>query len=119
MKADGDGCNAPEANTTASFVVRCWRVCRGPQGVAGMERSAEHVGDPGGACAPQGAGKPIRPEGGRLKTLRESDQLTVLRESGHEGREQTMPTSLQGIAKKAAHDTSYRFRHLFGMLTVA
>ena len=30
-----------------------------------------------------------------------------------------MPTSLQGIAKKAAHDKSYRFRHLFGMLTVA
>ncbi len=30
-----------------------------------------------------------------------------------------MPTSLQGIAKKAAHDKSYRFRNLFGMLTVA
>jgi hypothetical protein len=39
--------------------------------------------------------------------------------SGHEGLEQTMPTSLQGIATKAAHDTSYRFRNLFGMLTVA
>ena len=30
-----------------------------------------------------------------------------------------MPTSLQGIAKKAAQDQSYRFRNLFGMLTVA
>ena len=30
-----------------------------------------------------------------------------------------MPTSLQGIDKKAAHDQSYRFRNLFGMLTVA
>lgn len=30
-----------------------------------------------------------------------------------------MPTSLQGIAKKAAHHKSYRFRNLFGMLTVA
>ena len=30
-----------------------------------------------------------------------------------------MPTSLQGRAKKAAHDKSYRFRNLFGMLTVA
>ena len=30
-----------------------------------------------------------------------------------------MPTSLQGIAKKAAHDKSYRFRNLCGMLTVA
>jgi RNA-directed DNA polymerase len=39
--------------------------------------------------------------------------------SGHEGLEETMPTSLQGIAKKAAHHKSYRFRHLFGMLTVA
>ena len=39
--------------------------------------------------------------------------------SGHEGLEETMPTFLQGIATKAAHDKSYRFRHLFGMLTVA
>jgi RNA-directed DNA polymerase len=39
--------------------------------------------------------------------------------SGHEGLEQTIPTSLQGIAKKAAHDKSYRFRNLFGMLTIA
>ena len=39
--------------------------------------------------------------------------------SGHAGLEHTMPTSLQGIAKKAAHDTSYRLRNLFGMLTVA
>jgi hypothetical protein len=39
--------------------------------------------------------------------------------SGHAGLEQTMPTSLQGRAKKAAHDTAYRFRHLFGMLTIA
>ena len=30
-----------------------------------------------------------------------------------------MPTSLQGRAKKAAHDKSYRCRNLFGMLTVA
>ena len=30
-----------------------------------------------------------------------------------------MPTSLQGSAKKAAHNKSYRFRNLFGMLTVA
>ena len=30
-----------------------------------------------------------------------------------------MPTSLQGRAQKAAHDTSSLFRHLFGMLTVA
>jgi len=30
-----------------------------------------------------------------------------------------MPTSLQGIAKRAAQDQSYRFRNLFGMLTVA
>ena len=30
-----------------------------------------------------------------------------------------MPTSLQGIATKAAHDKSYRFRNLCGMLTVA
>jgi len=29
-----------------------------------------------------------------------------------------MPTSLQGIAKKAAQEKSYRFRNLFGMLTV-
>jgi hypothetical protein len=39
--------------------------------------------------------------------------------SGHEGLEQTMPTSLQGIAKKAAHDKAYRCRNRFGMLTVA
>lgn len=39
--------------------------------------------------------------------------------SGHEGREQTMPTSLQGIATKAAHNKTYRLRNLFGMLTVA
>ena len=72
--------------------------------------------------------------------MRESDQLTVLRDkafevseagadgvtkpaqetlSGHEGLEQTMPTSLQGRATKAAHDTSYRLRPLLGMLTVA
>jgi hypothetical protein len=38
--------------------------------------------------------------------------------SGHEGREQTMPTSLQGIAKKAAQEKSDRLRNLFGMLTV-
>ena len=30
-----------------------------------------------------------------------------------------MPPSLQGIATRAAQDTSYRFRNLFGMLTVA
>jgi len=30
-----------------------------------------------------------------------------------------MPTSLQGRAKQAAHHTSYRFRHLCGMRTVA
>jgi RNA-directed DNA polymerase len=29
-----------------------------------------------------------------------------------------MPTSLQGRAKQAAHDQSYRFRHLCGMLTI-
>ena len=39
--------------------------------------------------------------------------------SGHAGLEQTMPTSLQGRAKKAAHEKSYRFRNFFGMLTVA
>jgi hypothetical protein len=39
--------------------------------------------------------------------------------SGQEGLEQTMPTSLQGRAKQAAHDKSYRLRTLFGMLTVA
>ena len=39
--------------------------------------------------------------------------------SGQEGLEQTMPTSLQGRAKQAAHDKSYRLRHRFGMLTVA
>ena len=39
--------------------------------------------------------------------------------SGHEGLGKTMPaTSLQGRAKKAAHDKLYRFRHLFGMLTI-
>ena len=39
--------------------------------------------------------------------------------SGHEGLEHTMPTSLQGRAKNAAHEKSYRLRHLCGMLTVA
>jgi hypothetical protein len=34
----------------------------------------------------QGAGKPIRPEGGRLKTFRESDQLIVLRDKAFEVR---------------------------------
>ena len=69
--------------------------------------------------------------------VRESDQSTVLggRESrshgegadrntqpvketwtGREGPEQTMPTSLQGIAKKAKSQKKYRFRNLYGML---
>jgi RNA-directed DNA polymerase len=30
-----------------------------------------------------------------------------------------MPTALQGIAKQAAHDQSYRFRHRFGLLPMA
>ena len=30
-----------------------------------------------------------------------------------------MPPALQGRAQKAAHDTSYRLRHRFGLLTVA
>jgi hypothetical protein len=51
-----------------------------------MERSVENLGDPGGSWAPQGAGKPIRPQGGRLKTFRESDQLTVLRDKEFEVR---------------------------------
>ena len=62
------------------FWVRCWRVCRGPQGVACMERSVENLGDPGGSGAQQGVGKLSRPQEGRLKTFRESDQLTVLRD---------------------------------------
>jgi hypothetical protein len=49
-----------------------------------MERSVENLGDPGGSCAPYGVGKPIRPQGGRLKTSRESDQLTVLRDKKFE-----------------------------------
>src|SRR5438093_2455263 len=140
MQADGDGCNAPEATTTDSLVVRGGRVGRGPQGVAGRESSAEHVGDPGGSWAPQGAGKPRRPSGGRLKTVRESEQRTGLRDkacegseagaavvpkpaqatwSGHAGLAPTLPTSLQGRAQQAAHDTSYRLRQLCGLLTVA
>lgn len=39
--------------------------------------------------------------------------------SGHAGREQTMPTALQGRATRAAQETSYRLRKLFGRLTVA
>ncbi len=65
---------------TSSVVARGWRVGRGPQGVAGRERSVEHVGDPGGSCAPYGGGKPSRPHGGRRKTSREADPLTVLRD---------------------------------------
>jgi hypothetical protein len=49
-----------------------------------MERSVENLGDPRGSCAPYGVGKPIRPQGGRLKTSRESDQLTVLRDKKFE-----------------------------------
>ena len=74
---------------------------------------------------------------GESKVVRESDQSTVLggRESrshgegadrntqpvketwtGREGPEQTMPTSLQGIAKKAKSQKKYRFRNLYGLL---
>jgi len=52
--------------------------------VACLERSVENLGDPGGSCAQQGAGKPHRPQEGRLKTTRESDQLTVLRDKKFE-----------------------------------
>jgi hypothetical protein len=38
--------------------------------------------------------------------------------SGHEGLEETMQTSLRGIAEKAAQNKTYRFRNLFGMLNV-
>ena len=38
--------------------------------------------------------------------------------SGHEGLEETMQTSLRGIAEKAALHKTYRFRNLFGMLNV-
>ncbi len=72
--------------------------------------------------------------------MRESEQRTGLRDkavegseagaagvtkpaqatwSGHAGLAQTLPTSLQGRAQQAAHDTSYRLRQLCGLLTVA
>src|SRR5712691_1607427 len=54
QKADGDGLHAPEAYTKASKRVRCRRVCRGPQGLACRERSAENVGDPVGSCVQVG-----------------------------------------------------------------
>ena len=38
LNADGDGFNVPEANTEESLEVRFPRVCRGPQGMACMER---------------------------------------------------------------------------------
>jgi RNA-directed DNA polymerase len=38
--------------------------------------------------------------------------------TGHEGLENTMQTSLRGIADKAAQDKAYRFRNLFGLLTM-
>jgi RNA-directed DNA polymerase len=39
--------------------------------------------------------------------------------TGHEGLENTMQTSLWGIANKAAQDKSYRFRNLYGLLTAS
>ena len=55
IAADGDGVHAPAATPPPHrVVVRGWRVCRGPQGVAGLARSVEHLGDPGGAWAPPG-----------------------------------------------------------------
>jgi len=46
-EADGDGVNEPEATTEGVEMVRLWRVCRGPQGAARMERSVENLGGPG------------------------------------------------------------------------
>ena len=74
---------------------------------------------------------------GEPRVVRESDQLIVLGEeraqhmrkgadrntqpvketwTGREGPESTMPTSLQGIAKKAKSQKRYRFRNLYGLL---
>ncbi len=46
-EADGDGVNESEANTERVVMVRLRRVCRGPQGVACMERSVENLGGTG------------------------------------------------------------------------
>jgi hypothetical protein len=44
IDADGDDLNASEAETEESLKVRFPRVCRGPQGMACMERSVRELG---------------------------------------------------------------------------
>ena len=43
MDADGDDLNASEANTEESLLVRFPRVCRGPRGMACMERKRREL----------------------------------------------------------------------------
>jgi hypothetical protein len=61
----------------------------GLPGSSGRGRHGEQrreLGRPWRCLRPQGAGQPLRPEGGRLKTFRESDQLIVLRDKAFEVR---------------------------------
>jgi len=71
-------CSRTGSQHTGSVRASFWRVCRGPQGVACMERSVENVGDPLGPCFDREA-PPDHKEGG-LRTERESDPPRVLGE---------------------------------------
>ena len=140
MQADGDGFHAPEANTQASFfgrdaggsvgVLRAWHAWReasrtwetlevpAPQGSREVDPTTRRTAeDLRGVRSAHSTARQARrsPEEGADGVM-EPAQETL---SGHEGLEQTMPTSLQGRATQAAHDTSSRWRHLCGMLTVA
>jgi group II intron reverse transcriptase/maturase len=46
------------------------------------------------------------------------EQLAKETRTGHEELENTMQTSLRGIANKAAHNPAYRFRNLISLLTM-
>ena len=54
---------SPSGSQHKSIVwVRCWRFCRGPQGLAGRERSAKNLGGPMDSW--QQVGPPKHTEGG-------------------------------------------------------
>jgi hypothetical protein len=54
--ADGEDFNASEANTEESREVRFPRVCRGPQGVACMERERQELERPHGLLEERASG---------------------------------------------------------------
>ena len=80
-KADGDGFHAPEANTTASFSGEMLEGLSGSSGRGMHGEKRRERGRPGRFRHRKGAGKSLRPHEGRLKTFRESEQLTGRRDT--------------------------------------